>query len=388
MATLAELTTPLTVDEAKAAIYAAIEAKGTSTTGWKPGAVARTIIAGLAIILAAFSQLQALIAKSGFLELSEGAWLTLVALYVYAVTRDEGSFATGNLTLTNNGGGIYAGAAGGLLFLNPTTKKQYRNTAAFNIPAGPSTTSVPVQAVELGSGSTSAPSTITQFVTPLLGVTVTNAAALVGNDPESDAALRDRCKEKIGVLSPNGPKDAYAFIAKSAKRADGSSIGVTRVKSIADGSGNVTVYVADADGVVTGTAGDINTDLGRVHDAIQKNCVPLGVTETTASAVAKSIAVTYEIWLKNTTGLTDVQIRDAIALALTNFLATAPINGWVITPDPGKVYVSKISAEIADVFKAETLRVSVTVPAADVAILVNEAPVIGAINATIHQVGA
>ena len=76
---LDDLTTPLTVDECKAAIYATIEARGTSTTAWEPGAVARTIIAGVSIVLAAMSVLIALIAKSGFLSLSEGDWLTVVA---------------------------------------------------------------------------------------------------------------------------------------------------------------------------------------------------------------------------------------------------------------------------------------------------------------------
>ena len=48
--TLEELITSMTVDEAKTAIYDALAARGVTTTGWKPGAVVRTIIAALAII--------------------------------------------------------------------------------------------------------------------------------------------------------------------------------------------------------------------------------------------------------------------------------------------------------------------------------------------------
>ena len=61
---LAELTTPLTADEVEAALYAALAARGAKTTAWKPGAVVRTIIAGVAIVLAAFSSLVAAIVSS------------------------------------------------------------------------------------------------------------------------------------------------------------------------------------------------------------------------------------------------------------------------------------------------------------------------------------
>ena len=98
-----------------------IAATGTKTTNWKPGAVVRTIVAVLAFVLAAFSVLTSLLAKSGFLELSSGAWLTLVARYVYGVERDTGSFATGFVTLDNAGGGVYSGDPDDLLFTNPTT---------------------------------------------------------------------------------------------------------------------------------------------------------------------------------------------------------------------------------------------------------------------------
>src|SRR3990172_50200 len=317
MSTLAELTTPLTVDEIKTAIYAALAANGAATTTWKPGAVVRTIITGVAIVLAGFSRLQAAIAKSGFLELAEGDWLTLVALYVYGVDRDTGSFATGNVTLDNAGGGVYSGDPGDLVVMNPTTLQTYTNTAAYSIDALETGVIVPVQAVLLGADGTSTPGTITAVVTPLSGVTVTNAAAVVGSDAELDPALRIRCREKTGMLSPNGPRDAYAYVAKTTTRSDGSSIGVTRGKSVADGIGGVDVYCADADGVVTGTVGDLGTDLGVIDEAIQTQVVPLGITARVHTAVANTIAVTYELWLRDTTGLTDDEIGDLVDAALT-----------------------------------------------------------------------
>lgn len=378
---LESLTTPLTVDEVKTAIYAALAANGVTTTSWKPGAVVRTMIAGVSIVIAALSRLQAEIAKSGFLELAEGAWLTLVALYVYNVERDEGAFATGEVTLVNTGGGVFAGDAGDLIFLNTATGKTYRNTGTYALGSG-ATITIPVQAIELGTESNAAPGEIDDFETPLLAVTVSNAASVVGRDPEEDPELRTRCYEKTGVASPNGPWDAYSFFARSAVREDGSLIGVTRVRSIPDGNGNITVYVATGAGEVSDPA-----DVAAIDDTIQENVVPLGVTAVVQSAVPLLIPVTYELWVRNTSGLSDAQIQDAVSDALTTFVSGQPIGGNVISPATGKVYVSAIRTVIGATQLVEIVRVDVTSPAADVDVDIDEAPVLGSISVTgIHQI--
>src|SRR5690606_22967724 len=136
MTTLEELTTPLTREEIEEAIYSTLAAKGVRTTSWKSGGVARTIITGTSIVLSAFSRLQALIAKGGFLDIAEDEWLTLVARHVYGVERIEGTFASGEVTLTNTGGGVFAGDAGDLVFScssGPAEGKTYRNTAAYSL---------------------------------------------------------------------------------------------------------------------------------------------------------------------------------------------------------------------------------------------------------------
>jgi phage-related baseplate assembly protein len=385
--TLDELTTPLTTAEVRAKIYAALAARGVSTTGWKSGGVTRTIIESTSIVLAAFSRLQALIAKSGFLETSEGDWLTLVARYVYGVERNEGSFATGTVTLTNTGGGVYSGDAGDLVFSNSETGKTYRNTAAFSIGALEEDVEVSVQAEELGTDSNASPGAIDAFVTPLVGVTVTNEAAVVGADPETDAALRARALLKTGALSPNGARDAYVYVATTAERADGTSIGVTRVRTIADGDGNVDVYLATAAGAVQGDAEDLETDLGVINEAIQTQVVPLGVTAVVQSAAAAEINVTYELWVENDSGYTDAEIQDLIEERLIDFMASQPIGGHVLPSTTGKVYVSAIRAVIGAVLPDDIIRVDVTLPAADFDLDVDEAPKAGAIVATaIHQI--
>lgn len=382
MRSLDSLTTPQTVAQITAAIYASLAIQGVNVTLWKAGAPTRTLIAGLAIILAAFSQLQAALARMSFLALATGNWLSLVAFYVFGVTRDPGSFATGSLALTNTAGGVFSYAPFAVTFTNGS--KTYKNVTAISLAAHGSQT-ITIQATELGSASSAGANTITTLVTPLPGVTCTNASALVGNDEEDDATLRLRCSEKLGTLSPNGPRDAYAFIARGATRADGSSIGVTRVRTIADGIGGIDAYFATGSGGVTGTVGNLTTDLGIVDDDLQRLCAPLGITLRSHSAGTVSIAVTYEVWISATDTRTDADIEAAIVAALDAFIAARPIGGDQITPPNGLVTKSALEDVVGAAVNA--LKRSVTVPATDVAVATTQAPVAGSHSAiAIHRV--
>lgn len=380
--TLDELTTPMTIDEAKEAIYTGLATRGVRTTGWKPGAATRSIIAVVAIVLAAFSRLQALIAKGGFLETATGQWLTLVAYYVYGVTRSPGTFASGNITFNNAGGGVYTGGVGDLVVRSSVTNKTYRNTASFSIGALATGVLIPFAAVELGADSTAAATTIDELVTTLSGVTCSNATALVGTDEENDVDLRTRCTAKLGSLSPNGARDAYDYIARSAVRANGTGVGVTRVRTIADGVGGVDVYVATATGGVTGTDSDPDTDLGAVAKAIWETTEPLAIEATVQSATAATIAVTYEWWVRGLDAPRTVDLEPAAAAALAAYLSQVPIGG-----DGGTLRVSALAAVIGAV-RSDTTRVVITLPAGDVVITTAQAPVLDTVTATAIHVGS
>lgn len=387
MATLQELTTPLTVAEVKAAIYSAIEALGVKTTSWKPGAVARTIIAGNAIVLSAFSTLQQRLAQSGFLELSTGDWLIVVAKEVYDVDKNLGTFASGIVKFDNTAGGVFSFGIGDVVVLNSTTGQTYRNTEAFTLAAFEVNKNVAFQAIEIGADSTSAPGDIDALETTLLGVNVTNVDALVGQDKETDSQLRERCLAKTATLSPNGPGDAYRYVAFDAVTSIGQPAGVTRVTVTPDGLGNVAVFVADGAGSLTGTIGDLATPLGAVDEAIQTQVVPLAVTATVAAATPQAIVVTYEAWIKATSGLTPAQIQDDVALALTNYFASVPIDGVRKVAGGGFLFLDAIGSVIGEAIgKANLIDFDITLPAADVAVSTNGAPVAGAITGTINIV--
>lgn len=381
---LDDLTTPVTRAEVEASIYEVLSVLGVNTTSWKPGAVVRTMIVAVSIVLAAFSTLQAKIARSGFLELSSGDWLTLVAHYVYGVDRILANFATGQVTLTNSGGGVYSGDADDLIVSNSTTGKTYRNTAAFSVGAL-ATVTLDIQASEQGSASTSAPGAIDTLTTPLLSVTCSNALSVIGRDAEEDPSLRARCSEKLGALSPFGPWDAYASAVRNATHTDGTSLGITRFRNVKDGSGNVYTYLATDSGAVTGTVGDLETDLGLADEAIQQLAAPLAVTAHTLSATPVTITPTYEVWMYNTSGQSPAQVQALIAAALGDFMASQPIGGNVISPAAGKVFVDAIRAVIASTLP-QIFHVSLTLPAADVTLAITEVPVLGTpINIGIHQ---
>lgn len=384
---LDDLTTPLTAEEVKTAIYDVIAARGTSTTAWEPGAVARTIIAGVSIVLAAMSGLIALIAKSGFLSLSEGDWLTVVARETYSTTRIEATFATGTVTIDNASGNVYSIAAGDMILLNTTTGATYRNTATVNIGSAETGVSAAIQADQVGSAGTASAGQIDDLVTAYLGLSVTNDAAIIGTDEESDPALVERAQEQVGSLSPNGPADAYSYFAKGAVRAsDGSSIGVTRVRVTPDGAGDVDVLVATAVGAVTGTYSDPDTDLGAVHLAMELNAVPLGVTLNTASATATTVNVTAEMWIDERLADDDDAIEARVLARLTTLLATTPIGGVVIPPAGGMLYLQAIEAAISAAVTGYLVDLEVTTPSDDASVTSTHALVMGTLTLAINRV--
>lgn len=392
---LDDLITPLTVAEIRTSVYSVLAAVGVTTTNWKPGAVVRTIITALAIVCAGLSALISLIARSGFLDTAVGSWLTLVAHYVYGVERIPATFATGVVRFTNAGGGVYGPLAPGDLSVSrtdPNTGITYSfvNTSTVTIPAL-SFLDVDVAATEQGAAPSALPGEIDTMVTVLSAVTCSNAAVVQGFDAEEDPALRTRCRERLGALSPNGPADAYRFVAKSVTRADGSAIGATRVRVVKDLIGGVDVYVATTAGGIAGAVGDLSTDLGLIDDAIQKQCVPLAITARVHSANVVVIPITYSFWLYGNSGLTIAQVDATVQAELDAFMIKRPIGGDVVGVAQGYVFKEALEATIlrsrtSDGTLLPGIKCAVLIPNADVALAPNDVPVLGTIIGTVVPV--
>jgi uncharacterized phage protein gp47/JayE len=382
--TLESLMQPTTKDEWQASIYQVLTLLGTDVTSWKSGSVVPAIVTGVSVVAGALSSSISYLANSGFVRSATGAGLDLKSEGDYNVTRIPSTFAKGNVLVQNVSGGVYALSPGDLIVANPTTGKEYANTQSVTIGAGEVNLSIEVQAVESGSASTSGSGQITQLVTSLNGVSLSNPTALVGQDAESDYDYRRRCLESIGAISPNGPADAYSYVARTATRnADGSAIGVTRVREVKDLSGHLTVYCATATGGVPGTVGDPDTDLGKIQSEFDLLCEPLCVDSMATAATEKVVPVAYQVWMYNDSGMTEADITGKIATKLAQWFSARPIGGDIISAN-GYVFHSQLQAEIGDEID-EIFRVAVVSPSADVAILGNEVPVLGAITATITQ---
>lgn len=399
---LASLATSIPTAKIEKSIHGVMAQLGASSTIWKPLSPVRPFIKGVALMMSALSSLMAAITKSGFLDLAEGDWLTWLAHYTFGVTRFEAAFAPGEVTLTNSGGGLYNVDPGDLIVSNEVTDATYRNVSAFVL-RPLQTITIGIVAVEAGSSSSAQAGEITKIETALLGVTCNNAKAVLGVDPESDPALRLRCREKLGALSGCGPRDAYAFAAKGARRLDGSLIGVTRVRTIADGNGGVAVYVATASGGIAGDAADPATDLGSVAVAIDANATPPGITAFTRTAIAKEIPISYEIWTSG--DLSESAIQEAIAAELARFMAAQHIGGTVLGGG-GAIYADTIKAAILrahlpDGGHLDALKIAVTSPAIEVIttplvgdpvlgvkLTFAEVPVLGAVTGVVHVLEA
>lgn len=383
---LEQLISPLSRQEVEAMIYSAIEARGASTTSWAAGSVARAIITGASIVLSAFSYSVAELARSGFLRLSSKAWLTIVAREVYGVERIEATFARGEVTINNTGGGVYSLAAGDLIVRSTSTGKTYRSTQPVSIGALQTGVVVEVEAVEAGSGSSSAPNAIDALETAFPGLGVVASTAFVGQDEESDDQLVERCLGKIASLSPNGPPDAYRFVALSAKTSSGAPAGVTRVATSTDGRGNVSVLLATASGGLLGASGDLSTPLGAVEHAIHTLVEPQAITASVVPAASLEIDVEYTVHVRQTSR-TPTQVRDAIDARLALELGRQPIGGSRIVVGSGYVFVDFVEAVIAEEVGSQSLiELTVSNPASDVVVEVDEAPVLGLVSGAVTVV--
>jgi hypothetical protein len=375
-----DLTTPVTKEEAQLSIFEGLAALGVNTTNWKPGAVVRTIIFIVSILFAAASNLIADIARSAFLEYAVGSWLTFVARFVYNVERQEATFGTGTLRLTNVGGGDYTLQPGELVVRNPDTDKTYTNTLLIELGPGselsPTIVDAQIVAQESGSKSTATIGKIRELVTAFPNVSCENTTSVVGLDAEEDPTLRQRCRDKLGARSVNGPSDAYAYVARSAKRSDGTPIAAFRLRFKKDGKGNAYIYMAGANGFVSGDPENDTTDLGVINDQIQRQVAPLGFTAHSLSATPRALNVDCQIYMLDTSGLTPAQVAALAEKALADYLARSPIGGFVIDGQPGRIYLDDLKGVIKSV-RPEIFHVVFSTPAADTDMAYADAAALG-----------
>lgn len=374
-----------TRDSVLSALLVGAELVGLKVTAWQPGQPVRSILTLVAQKIADNTLKGREAVKGGLLDYATEDWLTLLALSLYRVTRNPAEYAEGDtIQFTNGSGSIAPFAPGEFIVAHAVTGKTYRNTETLSLAPGV-TSDISVIADEVGTDSDAAPGTITTLVSSVAGSTVTNVAAVLGADEETDPDLRQRCREKLGSLSPNGPKEAYAYVAKTPVFPDGTpcapvGVPITRVDvQLDEDTGQLTIYIATAAGTPD------PADVTIVDDAIDRWAAPWGTRFDTVGSPETVIDITYEAWIQGS-NLTEVQIENAIATALAQYLKSVAIGGFLIPPDVvGHIYVGALERVIGGATPG-IIKVAVTIPAADVPIPIGNVAILGAITPTITVV--
>lgn len=315
---------PMTTDIVLQVIINSLVTMGIRADLWPKEGVAISCMTAISSIFATAWNTTVLPAiQAEWLPTAAGNWLEWVALYMYGVAKVHASFATGQVTITNNGGGVFSFNPFEVTFQNVDTGATYQNVDPISLGAGPSSQTIHVQAVVAGTASNAIPGEITIIVTTMLGCTVTNTAAVLGIDDQSDANLQLTCWNAIAANSPFGPRQSFGYAVQTALNSvTFAPVNINRFTiTPSSHTGQVGVVVASPTGApdpndVTGVANNI--------EAIARpECVTVTVSGATPIADSDSIVV----WVTSTPGLDAGTVQTAIQTAISNFIQTYPIGG-------------------------------------------------------------
>lgn len=398
MPSLRDLFTAKTRDEVLETILTVADEVGLPVTAWQPLEAAREIFEIVAVAMSQYTQVGFVASASKLLTFATGQWLSLTTSEDYETDRIEATYATGTVRITNRSNVSYNIDPGVYHFLNDITGKTYsnNNTSTVTLPVYSGSGAFPfidisIIADEPGSGSNAAIGDIASFVTPLPDVDCTNTTTFVGNDEETDEALRDRARAGNARLSPNGPKDAYDYFSKSALREDGTNVGVTRTRIYQPFSnrGNVSVYLASATGPVPGYNSDFTTDVGRVQLNLLENCVPTGIIVSAVSAQAFGILINANIYLKANSVAQPTLVKAAVLSQLSSYFASLPIGGVeLVSGSGGFVFLDAIIDQIYNAYPQDIVHVVITNTSTDFILAINQVPVLASTDGSFNVIFA
>ena len=339
--TVEELVEVITAEQVFETWLTALERLGLPARSWRRIGVARSIMQVVAQSYAGVMLVMVAAIKGGFLDDATGPWLTRLAFSAFAVVRPSATFATGKVTITNTGGGVFSFAADELVVTWEAGKKAYRNAAPFTLNPGDSF-EIDIVARESGASSSAPPGTVTKAEQVLPGVTITNAVSIIGSDEMTDADLRQLCRDKLASLSLRGPRGAYAYAVQSATRIDGSPVDINR-RSISEYSstGQVTIYVASPTGVPAAT------DLTAIRARIEAVARPDTVTTTVAAATSVAFSRSLVVWARADVGLEAESVRQLCLAQIVGLQRDWPISGYKKPPSTqGYLYAGELESRV------------------------------------------
>lgn len=370
--TLANLIVAAARDALYSTMLSAASALGLSTESWTPGDPTRTLFDVTARMQEAYEAGTVAAIKAGFLTLATGDSKTLVARYVYNEERVPATYAECTCQLSNAGVLPYTWDPDDLIAVDPVTGATFRNSTGGTLLGG-GTLDLTFIAEEAGTDSNAGIGDIDTLATPIAKITITNTTAAAATDEEGDDALEARCLAKLGSLSPNGPADAYHYVATTPSLTGDSE--TTRTRVIDDSvTGDVTVYLASASGDVTTGARDA------VEDAIETWATPLTINVTVTRATELAIPITYTLWVYDSIGKTTGVIQQDIEDALLAAFALRPIGGDDSDPGPGVIYRDFILTTILQAVAPHGYRITLTLPAGNTTLTAGQVATVGTIS--------
>jgi hypothetical protein len=340
---------------------------GVDTTTWRTGDPTRSTYKFLAEVLAEHDGYVADYIRAGFLSTAFGDWLKILAVEVYGVTPAEATYATAQVTVKNNGGGTYPIGARDLTFKSSLSNKTYHNVSATATLAPGVQITIDVEADEAGSDSSAGVDEIDQLVTTKLGVDILGSTAAVGIDAQSDDSIKADCTASLGALSPDGPPDAYRYVATRSQLTGVQD--VTRAVATPDAVDlTVSVYLASPSGPVA------LASVTAVQTALRRWATPLCVEATAINSLVDLTPITLSV----SGSALPIDLTARINTALGALFAELPIGstgGYDIDPTTITTCVRNAVPEIT--------AIPAYTPNTPTHVAEGHVPVLGAVSVTV-----
>lgn len=365
-----QLLSPTTRDEARETIISNLDSVGFAASSWQDGSVQRDIIEIVSVVWADLSSAVKVLASAIFLDLSSGSLLTGLAKSHYGLERKAAVRARHEIVHTAAPtAGPYTVAIGDLVVAHEATGHTHRNITGGTIPAG-GTLPLTFEAEVAGASRNAAPGELTSLVTPLAGVTVNNPAGPTqnGEDEESDASLKVRCKARWPLLAIELPGDGYAGVALSVAGVERVDVDATNP----GGPNTMDVYVAGSDAAAGALV------VNAVQVAIDNRKAPAAiVTVMPAAEQVVNVTATVHVLAAQNTSSKQSELEDAVE----DYLNSLAIGGLVLPPSTSGV-LDRDSLIGAIKAVSGVVAVAMSVPSADVAIPLHTIAIVGTITIT------
>ncbi len=301
-----------TKDAYVARFIAFLSLAGFPARAWQALSFLRFTVESESELLAEVGKVIAEIAKGMHARLAKGPWLDLIAENLFADARKPSVTAIGELLLSDVAGvGPTTISIGQQWFANGSKTLRY---VVHELPYGGAVPlngqlRIRVRAELAGATYNAGNGVITQLVTSLPGIDVTNPAigttgtwlVVQGVDTEKDEQLLRRLLDKWATLGTGATDGAYRYYAASA------SPEISRVVAWSPGAGSVRVAVAGPSAPVSGAA----LALASSAVAVKR---PLGVPDVvTQNATTTVIPIVGVLHLRrgvdSATAIADAQAR-------------------------------------------------------------------------------